>query len=139
MEAKRTAARWYSEREDVRHWQHNCEKEVSVNNRVHTLLGRTCLFPPIHNPTRAQKAHIARAAISTTVQVSLSKHSKKRSRAYMYQHVDFNRYYIFRKESNGKIPRDIHHILTKIEFQICLFLLWSLQKCIKSRSYNWSN
>ncbi|KAM7489740.1 hypothetical protein LguiB_027224 [Lonicera macranthoides] len=70
MEAKRAVARWYSEREEVRHWRYNCEQEVSVNNRVHTLLGRTCLFPPIHNPTRAQKAHIARAAISATVQGS---------------------------------------------------------------------
>ncbi|KAG9153800.1 hypothetical protein Leryth_005925 [Lithospermum erythrorhizon] len=69
-EAKQTVDRWYSDRQEVLAWQEQRKSEARVRRCVHTLLGRSRMFPSLRDATSGQKNHIERAAINTPVQGS---------------------------------------------------------------------
>lgn len=70
-EARKTVDLWYGDRKEVLDWQ-EARKEEALNPKkryVLTLLGRARRFPLVTRASRAQRGHIARAAINTPVQV----------------------------------------------------------------------
>lgn len=69
-EAQETVNLWYSDRQEVRHWQELRKKQAHNYHRVYTLLGRARHFPSLKNASSAHRAHIERAAINTPVQGS---------------------------------------------------------------------
>lgn len=70
-EAQETVNLWYSDRQEVRHWQELRKKQAHNYHCVYTLLGRARHFPSLKNASSAHRAHIERAAINTPVQVSV--------------------------------------------------------------------
>ncbi|XP_047970540.1 DNA polymerase I B, chloroplastic/mitochondrial-like [Salvia hispanica] len=69
-EAQETVNLWYSDRQEVLHWQTLRKKQAHNYHCVNTLLGRARHFPSLKNASSAHKAHIERAAINTPVQGS---------------------------------------------------------------------
>lgn len=69
-EAKHTLDLWYSDRPEVKRWQHEQREEARRTKAVRTLLGRFRHLPGINDRDELKRSHMERAAINAPVQGS---------------------------------------------------------------------